>query len=701
MIPVRSYIYFTYLNVIYLQQMKKFVLNKEENIKRPEDFQIPYNDVLNSRQLEAVMFGDGPALVIAGAGTGKTRTLIYRVARLIESGIRPEQLLLLTFTRRAASEMLNRASKLLDDRCRNVRGGTFHFYCSQLLHKYASFLSYPDNFTIIDASDAIEVLQLIRSELNYNKLKERFPKKNTLYSILSTAVNKQLSVHEVIDEQYPQFLHHVERIEELSAKYALYKETNHVMDFDDLLVKTRDLLRENEQIRVAEATRNRYVLVDEYQDTNALQAGLVALFSSRYHNVMAVGDDAQSIYSFRGADHRNIMQFPEQFPGTKIIKLEENYRSTKRILDLTNIVLDKATSKYDKRLFTQNEAGELPALVKAPDERDQSRFITQMILNLREQDFDLSDIAVLFRNGRDSFDLEIELNQKKIPFIKFGGQKFSEAAHIKDVLAHVRVIVNPMDAIAWNRLLRLLDGIGPKTASDLVTWLRQQDNPYEIGASKLISERYIKQIYNLSTLLQDLKNKNYSVAETIRHIVDYYKPICEKQFDDYPKRIKDLEAFTGISENYASLPKLLEELSLDPIEATAVDTETSQKDENPLVLSTIHSAKGLEWNNVFIIQCLDGVIPSGFSIKNETELDEELRLLYVACTRAKSNLFITYPVIQNASFGEYFSNPSRFIQDIDENYLEPWLLVEESEPQNNRVEENRSNLLPGNEDASD
>ncbi len=580
------------------------------------------------------------------------------------------------------------------------RGGTFHFYCSQLLHKYASAISYPDNFTIIDASDAIEVFQLIRSELKFNKLEERFPQKNTIYSMLSTSVNKQMSIHEVIDEQYPQFMHHVERIEELSDKYTSYKETNHVMDFDDLLVKTRDLLSENEQVRLAEATRNRYVLVDEYQDTNALQAELVELFSSRYHNVMAVGDDAQSIYSFRGADHANIMHFPEQFKGTTIIKLEENYRSTQRILDLTNIILDKAASKYDKRLFTRNESGELPALVKAPDERDQSRFITQMILNLREQGFELNDTAVLFRNGRDSFDLEIELNQKKIPFVKFGGQKFSEAAHIKDILAHVRVVVNPMDAIAWNRLLRLLDGIGPKTASDLITWLRQQDNPYEIGASNLISERYIKQIFSLSTLLQDLKNNDYSVAETIHHIVEYYKPYCEKQFDDYPKRLKDLEAFTGISENYSSLPKLLEELALDPIESTAMDTEASQKDENPLVLSTIHSAKGLEWSNVFIIQCLDGVIPSGFSIKNEKELDEELRLLYVACTRAKSNLFITYPVIQNASFGEYFSNPSRFIQDIDEKLLEPWLLVEESGPE--QIEENPgSNLLSGPEKESD
>jgi len=420
-------------------------------------------------------------------------------------------------------------------------------------------------------------------------------------------------------------------------------------------------------------------MVDEYQDTNALQSELIRLFSATHHNVMAVGDDAQSIYSFRGADHENIMQFPNQFSDTKIIKLEENYRSTKRILNLTNKVLERASKKYDKRLFTQNDIGELPALIKAPDERDQSRFISQMILQLREQGHELSDIAVLFRNGRDSFDLEIELNQKKIPFIKYGGQKFSEAAHIKDVLSYIRVLVNPQDTIAWNRILTLLEGIGPKTATDLIDWLKTQDNPYEIGASDLVSERYLQQIHALSSLLQDLKKNDYPVSKGVEHIVTYYKSFCENKFDDYPKRLKDLEAFIGISENYSTFRKMLEDLALDPIEATAIDTEASKRDESPLILSTIHSAKGLEWKSVFIIQCLDGVIPSGYSIKNEEELDEELRLLYVACTRAKSNLYISYPVIQNTSYGEYFSNPSRFINDIEENLLEPWVLVEESE----------------------
>jgi len=659
--------------------MKKFVLKKDQARKRSVDYTIPYGELLNRQQMEAVFHDEGPALVVAGAGTGKTRTLIYRVARLVEAGVNPREILLLTFTRRAAREMIGRASRVLDERCSKVKGGTFHFYCSQLLHKYSKFIGYPDNFTIIDATDAMDVLHLLRSQLDFNKLGKRFPRKSTLYSIISTAINKQLTLHDVVDDQYSQFLNYIDHIEEIAKKYRDYKQKNQVMDFDDLLVYTKDLLEDNDDIRDAVASKHRYVMVDEYQDTNALQAHLTKLFASKYGNVMAVGDDAQSIYSFRGADHRNIMEFPDQYEDTRVIKLEENYRSTQNILQLANTVLDQASQKYAKRLFTIKEKGELPALVKAPNEKDQSRFLTQMILNLREQGYELNEMSVLFRNGRDSFDLEVELNRKNIPYIKYGGQKFSEAAHIKDVLAHVRVLVNPMDTIAWNRVLMLLDGIGPKTAQDLFNWIQSADDPYELGAADTASKRYLKQLNALSQLLQDLKNKPFSVAETIEHIVSYYKKFCEKRFDDHPKRLKDLETFIGIAENFASLKQLLEDLALDPIEATALETEASEKDEDPLILSTIHSAKGLEWSNVFIIQCLDGIIPSGFSVNDEDQLDEELRLLYVACTRAKENLFVTYPVTHHTQYGEYFTNPSRFIDDIDDDVLEPWLLIEEGE----------------------
>ena len=394
---------------------------------------------------------------------------------------------------------------------------------------------------------------------------------------------------------------------------------------------------------------------------------------------MVVGDDAQSIYRFRGADHQNIMRFPDLFAGTKRITLEENYRSTGNILRVANKILEQAREKYEKKLFTRRGDGELPALVKTADTREQSRFIAQMIMNLREQEIGLGDIAVLFRNSRDSFDLEIELNRRKIPFIKYGGQKFSEAAHIKDVLAHLRVIVNPDDALAWNRILTLIEGIGPKTAADLLNWLGSASNPYELASSGLMSDKFKSGLLGLSQLLIDLRKNELTPAEALSQIHAYYRPVCEKKFDDHPKRLKDLDAFEAIAVNYRDYAQLLEELALDPIEATAVDTLPGKEDESPLVLSTIHSAKGLEWEHVFLMQCLDGVIPSGFSIDDPEELDEELRLLYVAVTRAKEMLYISYPVLQHSSFGDVFTKPSRFLTDMGEDLLEPWLLVDESE----------------------
>ena len=405
---------------------------------------------------------------------------------------------------------------------------------------------------------------------------------------------------------------------------------------------------------------------------------LTELFSSFHNNVMGVGDDAQSIYSFRGADHKNIMQFPDRFRNTKLIRLERNYRSTQSILDLSNQILDQAEDKFDKKLYTDNEMGELPGLVKAANLNDQSRFLTQMILNLREQGLQLSDIAVLFRNGRDSFDLEVTLNRKNIPFVKYGGQKFTEAAHVKDVLAHVRVLVNPLDTIAWNRVLMLIEGIGPKTAHDLFEWIRNSEHPFRVDRAGIASDRYIEQLQVLAKLFSGLNNVKDDVEKVLELIVKYYKSFCKRRFDDYPKRLKDLETFIDISGTYSTLSKMLEEIALDPIESTAVETEGAKKDESPLVLSTIHSAKGMEWNTVFVMQCLDGIIPSGYSVEDQSKLDEEIRLLYVASTRAKEQLFFTYPVLHRGGYGDYFTNPSRFLEEIPDELMEPWILLEES-----------------------
>lgn len=659
--------------------MKKFVLQKD-NLQASQDFKIEYKELLNPAQFDAVMHNSGPALVIAGAGTGKTRTLIYRVARLIESGVDPKSILLLTFTRRAAGEMLRRASMLLDDRCRRVEGGTFHRYCSKLLHNYADRVGYPENFTIIDTSDAMDTIHLLRGRLDSIKQTKRFPKKSTLYSIFSTSVNKMIPIHDVLEKEYPQFKKHADTIQGLSDEYKNYKKVNYVMDFDDLLVYTRDLLRDSKDLREKIAFSHKHVMVDEYQDTNSLQAELTELFSSVHNNVMAVGDDAQSIYSFRGAEPENMKEFPERFKETKLIRLEENYRSTQRILDLANRVLSQSKETFEKELFTSREEGELPGLVKAANVNDQSRFLTQMVLNLREQGRELSDMAILFRNGRDSYDLEVELNKKDIPFVKFGGQKFTEAAHVKDVLAHLKIFINPQDTISWNRALMLMEGIGPKTSEQFFQWAQSSSDPFKPHKSPHASDRYLEQLRALSNLFSELKRFEGSVPDQLKTVVEYYSTFCKKRFDDHPKRMKDLETFVDISGSYRSLQHLIEEVALDPIEATAIETEAATKDESPLVLSTIHSAKGLEWGTVFLIQCLDGIIPSGYAIEDPKQMEEEIRLVYVAVTRAKDQLFLTYPAMHQSFYGDYFTNPSRFIEDLPETLLEPWMLIEESKP---------------------
>ncbi|MFO8030327.1 MAG: UvrD-helicase domain-containing protein [Cyclonatronaceae bacterium] len=656
--------------------MKKFVLQREPDRRKDASYRIPYTELLNDRQYQAVMHEGGPALVVAGAGTGKTRTLTYRVARLIEDGNPPESILLLTFTRRAAREMLERATGVLDDRCSRVKGGTFHHYCNQLLHRYADRIGFPNHFTLLDQADAADVIRYLRTSVARQLKGKRFPQKHALAAMFSSTVNKQISLYEVLASQYPQFLEHYDMIEELQKRYSEYKSANAVMDFDDLLVYTRFLLIQEKDICRKVASQNRYVMVDEYQDTNNLQDELTSLFSSAHRDLLVVGDDAQSIYSFRGANFRNILSFPERFENCHVIKLEENYRSTAPILNLSNTLINKASEKFEKKLFTVKQEGDLPGLVKASSERDQSRFICQLLLQLREQGRALGDMAVLFRNGRDSYDLEWELGKRNIPFQKFGGQKFAEAAHVRDVLAHLRVIVNPEDQVAWNRVLLLLEGIGPQTASELIQWLRRNKEE-NLADSNIVSRAYKKQLEKLSMTLSEVTSFRQYPGKAVESVAAYYQPICEKRHDDHPKRIKDLEAFAGLAGGYASLDQLLQELTLDPLDATAVETEAREKDETPLVLSTIHSAKGLEWDTVFVVQCLDGIIPSGYSVDDPMALDEELRLLYVACTRAREQLFITYPVTRESTYGEYFSNPSRFLEGIHERTLEPWLLEEE------------------------
>ena len=662
---------------------RRFVLKTEQQAALRQ-LSLDYAAELNPQQLAAVTAEGGPVLVVAGAGTGKTRTLVYRVAYLVDSGVSPGQIVLLTFTRRSAQEMLSRASHVLDGRCNRVRGGTFHAFCLNLLREHASLIGFPSGFSILDASDDADVIEVLRTGKGLHKSSVRFPKKRTIQSIFSATVNREVPIELLLANKYPQFLGHLEALTELQVDYVRYKHEYGLMNYDDLLVHALELFEAHPTVKQRVSAGCRQVLVDEYQDTNRLQANLVRHFSEVHNNVMVVGDDAQSIYKFRGADFRNIFTFPEQFPGARILKLEQNYRSTQPILDLANHLILKARQKYDKVLFSDRKSGELPGLVPAPDDRFESRFICQVVLEMREQGVPLNRIAVLFRSSSNSYDLEVELGQRGIPYVKYGGMKLNEAAHIKDLLSYLKILENPRDAVAWMRVLKLLPGIGPKTAQDLVSWITSSTSePFELE-NRPFSPRYVEALKALFGVLRAQFQAKNSLIDELDALITYYEPLLKEQyFEDYPKRLQDIEHFMGLAENVPDRTTFLSSLALDPIELSAFDANAVEEDESPLILSTIHSAKGLEFHTVFLIHALDGILPSGYSLKEDDNIDEELRLLYVAVTRAEDQLFITYPVLQyRRHHGEFLSKPSRFIDDVPQRLLEPWSLVEESSSTN-------------------
>jgi DNA helicase-2/ATP-dependent DNA helicase PcrA len=635
-------------------------------------YNIRYQAELNPAQLEAVTYTEGPLLVIAGAGSGKTRTLTYRVARLVEEAVLPSSILLLTFTRKAAQEMLQRAAQLLDRRCRKVAGGTFHAFANTILRRYASHLDFNSDFTILDRADSENLINSLRKELNLAATCRSFPRKTTLANIFSKAVNKVMPIEEIVYHDYPHFLPNVEAITGLYQTYEMRKNEHHFLDFDDLLIYLQRLLKNHPVVRDRIASTYRYIMVDEYQDTNKIQAEILYLLAGAHRNIMVVGDDSQSIYAFRGANFKNIMDFPKIFPGTRIIGLEENYRSVQPILNLTNKIIEHAREKYSKNLFTKRLGGSKPIMVNTEDEHTQSRFVVEKILELHQRGIALNQIAVLFRAGFHSFDLEIELNREELPFIKVGGFKFVESAHIKDVLAHLRVIANPHDRISWYRILLLMDKIGPRSAQHIYESIRSEASGYAgllTVKTKLGDRQGIKRLKELFSFLD---SRPMSLAEMSEAIIKYYMPILQKNHDDYPKRAKDLEHLTAIMERYASLEQFLTDMALEPPNTTVEDSLfAGSSPGDRLTLSTVHSAKGLEWHTVFVIWALDGRFPSIHSFQKEEEIEEELRLMYVAATRAKENLFFTYPdQAYDRGAGIILNRPSRFLDMIPENILE-------------------------------
>jgi DNA helicase-2/ATP-dependent DNA helicase PcrA len=625
---------------------------------------------LNPAQAEAVRTIFGPLLVIAGAGSGKTKTIICRMAYLVAHGVPPEKILLLTFTRKAGKEMIERAGALLKMDCNKIMGGTFHSLCQYMLRFYGYLLGYKPNFTILDRSDSEDLINLLRNSLGLAERKKRFPKKDTLASIYSKMINQQKTLEEILSHEYPQFLDHYYEIERLFIEYVNYKKEHQLMDYDDLLLNWLEVLKNFPEVRKEVGKKFEFIMVDEYQDTNFLQGEIIKYMGETHKNVMVVGDDSQSIYGFRGAYFRNIFEFPKLFPDTKIIKLEQNYRSTQSILDLANVIISNSKIKYTKTLFTLKKGGRKPVLFKAKDETESSKFVADKVLEFRENGIKLSQMAVLFRSAYHSFDLEVELTKRGIPFVKYGGLKLLESAHMKDFISLLRIISNPQDFISWHRVLLLLEGIGPKSAEKIISSLKQNLSNIDYTLEKLIFQFPQKEFKELVILLKEFWKNKKALSEILISVWDFYKPIFERiYYEDYHKRERDIEGVIALSEKYNLLEDFLTDLILEPIEVT--DIEKPAKDEDCLTLSTVHSAKGLEWHTVFIISLIEGRFPSVYSIHNDEELEEERRLFYVAVTRARENLFLIAPMtIYIPGEGKTLAKLSRFIKEVPPSLLE-------------------------------
>jgi len=627
---------------------------------------IDYAQELNAAQLQAVQSTDGPHLVIAGAGSGKTRVLVYRVAYLVEKGVNPQEILLLTFTRKASQEMLRRASVLLDERCQRVSGGTFHSFANMILRKYAGLLGVSNNFSILDQSDSEDTINLIRTQLGFNKLEKRFPRKGAIAEVISKSVNKSEDLGVVLYDEYPQFIEWEDDIKKIRDEYAKYKFAKSLLDYDDLLVFLKDLLVKHEDVRAALSAKYKYIMVDEYQDTNKLQAHITCLLSGEHKNVMVVGDDSQSIYSFRGANFKNIIDFPKIFDGAKVITLEENYRSSQPILNLTNEVISMAKEKFDKTLFTRKKGDTLPVFVDAADEYAQTRYVADKILELREEGIELNDIAVLFRSGWHSNDLEVELASRNIPFVKYGGLKFCEAAHIKDAMSYLRIVYNIFDEVSWYRALLLMRGVGPKSAQRVMHEVITNKKGIQLEDKAIVKTEDMEKLF---TLLRKVDPAKESPAQMLRLFLEYYQPLLKDKYDDFNKRLNDLDSLERIASRYISLENFLTDMALEPPERGIVEAGRKDGDDSCLTLSTIHSAKGLEWHTVFLIYAAEGHLPSYLSLEDADGIEEERRLFYVASTRAKENLFLLKPHLERSpkaymnDGGTVFTQVSRFLEE--------------------------------------
>jgi DNA helicase-2/ATP-dependent DNA helicase PcrA len=627
-----------------------------------------FSKILNPAQLEAATYDGGPLLVIAGAGSGKTRTLVHRVAWLVSRGEDPRRILLLTFTRKAAGEMLGRCAELVGPEAGRVSGGTFHSIANLLLRAEHSLVGYPAAFGILAQDDAEIIIGRIRENMADAKNENRFPKKGAILQVISRSVNKELSVIETIRRFFPHLGRYERHIEKIAELYAEAKRRQAVMDFDDLLVKFSQLMEREPEARERIAGRYSHVLVDEYQDTNPVQARIAWQLGRDHRNVTAVGDDAQSIYGFRGADFNNIMNFPELFAPARVLKLEDNYRSYANILRVANCIFKGAERKYDKTLKAARGEGPQPLLVVTGNLKSEARWAGLRIDELIRTGTDPGEIAVLFRAGYHSFELELELVRLNIPFTKYGGRRLLEGAHVKDFLSFFRVAANPADETSLTRVLMMLPGVGPKGAADAAGWVGgDRARLRDFKKAPLRGRGAAAGAERLAKLFSAVCGDEDEMGSRPGAVLAYYAPLMKGLYpDDYPDRAEEVLEIRGMAEESGSLSSFLADLTLDPPN-TVSKGGAGDGGRRDLTLSTVHSAKGLEWGSVFVLSAVDGRIPSSYSLQKKDELDEERRLFYVAVTRAKDELYVMCPLEIAAGWsGPTAANPTRFLSGLDE-----------------------------------
>jgi DNA helicase-2/ATP-dependent DNA helicase PcrA len=655
----------------------------------PVELQIDYARELNEQQHAAVTALPGPSLVIAGAGSGKTRTLTYRVAYLLEQGIPAESILMLTFTNKAAKEMMRRMGELLQRDPPPVMGGTFHSIGARLLRLHAELLGFRSNFSILDREDSSDLLKTCIAEAEIDVKATRFPKADVVSNIISMSVNTHRTVSEVVAQEYDYFVQLAPQIEDVAQRYRKRKQAANVMDFDDLLALWLKLLQEHEDVRERYQRRFQFILVDEYQDTNKLQSDLIDLLGAKHKNVMVVGDDSQSIYSWRGANFRNIFEFPQRYPGAKTYKIEINYRSTPEILSVANAAIAPNIHQFAKELTAAKKSGSKPVLVTCGDANQQASFIAQRVLELREEGRNMNEMAVLYRSHFHALELQLELTRRNIPFSITSGIRFFEQAHIKDVAAYLKLATNPNDELSFKRLAQMLPGIGGKGAEKLWRCFAEKvqgpksnaQSPLAAAvqacsstAPKKAEKAWAQFAITMSQL--EVEPTRTQPWEMIRIVVEAgYEDYLKETFANYRNRLEDLEQLASFARTFKSTEEFLTQLSLlTNIEAE--EDRVATKDDEQLRLSTIHQAKGLEFDVVFVIMLCDGLFPSSRSIESVDGEEEERRLFYVAITRARDELYLSYPLIRATQGygGDAMQLPSRFLKEIPPELIDEWSL---------------------------